>query len=85
MANFGASTPQLKAVKNWLDAYCTLDMKNVGPLISKKLPISSIPRDPHIPKETGGKHIERYRDMLSVVSKFEVCIQHRRTAFKPTD
>ena len=76
MVDFDASTPQLKAVKNWLDAYCTLDMKNVEPLISKSFQYEAFPETPYIPKETGGRHIERYKDMLSAASKFEVCIQH---------
>jgi len=85
MTDFDASTPQLKAVKNWLDAYCTLDMKNVEPLISKNFQYQAFPETPDIPKETGKIHIERYRDIFSAASKFEVCTQHRRTAFKLAD
>ena len=35
MVNVDASTPQLRVVKNWLDAYTSLDTKNLEPFISK--------------------------------------------------
>jgi len=85
MADFDASTPQLKAVKNWLDAYCTLNMENVGSLISKNFQYQAFPETPEIPKETKKRHIERYKDMFSAANKFEVCAQRRRTAFKLAD
>ena len=37
MANFDASTPQLKVVKKWLDAYVTLDADKIGSAVSKKI------------------------------------------------
>ena len=85
MVDLDASTPQLKAAKDWVDAYCTLDMKNVEPRISKNFQFHTFPETTDIPKEAKGRHIERYREMLSAVSKLEVRIPHRGTTFKLSD
>jgi hypothetical protein len=75
MVNLDASTPQLKAVKNWLDAYFALDMDSVGPLVSKDFQYQALPETPDLPKESQERHIERYREMLAVMSKFGVRIR----------
>jgi len=74
MVELDASTPQLKVVKNWIDAYCTLDMKNVETFISKNFQYQALPETADLPKETGGRHIERYRGLLVAASKLEVRI-----------
>lgn len=74
MVELDASTPQLKVVKNWIDAYCTLDMKNVEPFISKNFQYQGLPETPDLLIETGGSHIERYRGLLVAASKLEVRI-----------
>jgi len=75
MVELDASTPQLKAVKDWIDAYCTLDMKNVEPLVSKNFQYQAFPETADLPKETKEKHIERFGGMLAAARKFEVRIQ----------
>ena len=76
MADFDASTPQLRAVKNWIDAYRTLDMKNVEPLISKDFQYQTLPDAIDLPKEETERHLERYRELFSALTKVEVRIQH---------
>jgi hypothetical protein len=78
MVNFDASTPQLKVVKNWIDAYLTFDIKNVEPPISKNFQYQAFPETTDLPKETKENHIERYGEILAGTSKAEVRIQHRR-------
>jgi len=73
MVDFDASTPQLRAVKNWLDAFITLDMKNVEPLLSKNFQYHPFPETADISKESGGKYLERFGGALSAASKAEVC------------
>ena len=74
MVNFDAS-PQLKLVKNWLDAYLTLDIKNIEPFISKSFQYQAFPETTDIPTEEREKHIEKYKEVLSALSKIEVSIQ----------
>ena len=74
MSNFDAS-PQLTLVKNWVDAYISLDIKNVEPLLSKNFQYHTFPETTDLSKEAKERHIERYREMLSAVSKLEVRIQ----------
>jgi len=74
MANFDTS-PQLALVKKWLDAYLSLDVKNVEPLISQNFQYEAFPEATDIPEEAKEKHIEKYREILAAGSKFEVGIQ----------
>ena len=74
MINFDAS-PQLALVKKWFDAYLSLDVKNVEPVISKEFQYQAFPETPEILEEKKEKHIEKYREILAAGSKFEVCIQ----------
>ena len=74
MSSFDTSTPQLALVKNWLDAYLTLDIKNVEPFISKNFQFQTLPETTDIPTEEKEKHLERYKVLLSALSKIEVSI-----------
>ena len=74
MANFDATTPQLKAVKRWFGGYISLDLDSVEPIISKKFQYQSFPESTELPKETKESHIKRLREGLSAVTKFEVRI-----------
>ena len=76
MVNFDASTPQLKVVKNWIDAYCTLDTKNIEPFISKNYEYQAFPEVADLPKEAKERHLERYGAMLAEASKLEVRTKH---------
>ena len=76
MVDFDPSTPQLKAAKNWIDAYLSLDIKNVDPLISKNYEYQAFPEAANLPREAKERHLKRYGDMLAVASKWQVRIQH---------
>ena len=45
MVNIDASTPQLKFVKDMLDAYCTLDVTKAEPFLSKDFKFQTFPQD----------------------------------------
>lgn len=76
MVNFDAS-PQLALVKKWLDAYFSLDVKNVEQYISRNFHYQAFPEttDTSIPEEAKEEHIDKYREILAAGSKFEVGIQ----------
>lgn len=84
MANLDASTPQLKVVKRWLDAYGSLDATNLDPLLSKDYKHQSFSEATH-PEETKEEHVQKYKAMASTINKYEVRIQHRKTAFELGD
>ena len=77
MANIDATTPQLKAVKKWVEAYTTLDVDKVGPVVSKDFKFQSFPKTVDIPDEPKGAHIQKYRGVLTAMTKLEVRFQHR--------
>ena len=85
MIDFNASTPQLKAVKDWIDAYLTLDINKVEPLASKNFEYQPFPETTEFFKESREKHLETFGQLLAATNKFEVRIQHPRTAFKHTN
>ena len=82
MSGFDTSTPQLKLAQQWSDAYTSLDIKDVEPLISKDFQYLTFPDSVGVPKEPKERHIERLGMMMTVLSKVDVCIQHRCTSFK---
>jgi len=72
MAEF--NTPQSKAVKNLLDAYATLDLNNVEPLLSKNYHYELLPESPDLPVQTKESHLQTWGGIFSSVKKFEVRI-----------
>jgi len=76
-------TPLLKAAKKLCDAYISLDMNNVEPLMSKNYQYEVLPECTDFPKLTKEGHIQAWEGILSSVNKAEVCIRHWRTVFKP--
>jgi len=82
MVDFDTSTPQLKAVKQLLDAYISLDSNNVRPLISKDYQYEPLPKSPDITDKGKEDHIQEWREMLSLLTKYDVRIRQQRTAFK---
>ena len=72
-----ATTPQLKVVKGLLDAYLTLDMKNVHPFVTENYTFETFPKVEGLPDEIKGDHLERYGALFSLLKKIEVRIQHR--------
>jgi len=76
MSSFNASTPQLRVAKQWVDAYASLDMKNVAAVTSKSYQYQALPDVIDTPKETKEKHIERFKGRYSAINKAEVRVQH---------
>jgi hypothetical protein len=55
MANIDAPTPQLKAIKKWLDALTSLDISKVEPLISRTFKYQSYPKIIDLPEQAKGR------------------------------
>ena len=82
MVNIDATTPQLKLVKQLLEAYISRDIDKVVPFISKDFKFESFPKTADLPDEAGVAHIQRYGPILTALTKAEVSIQHHRMPFK---
>ena len=80
MADF--DTPQLKAIKKLAEAYSSLDMNNVEPLLSKNYQCETLPESTDFPKQGKESHLQGWGEVFSSVNKHEVRIRHWRTAFK---
>jgi len=74
MVELKASTPQLKVVKKLMDAYLSLNMNDVAPLISKNYQYEALPRCTDFPKQATGSRAGRYKEIFAMVSKVKVCI-----------
>jgi len=86
MVNIDATTPQLKVVKNLLDAYFdSLDISKAEPLLSNHFKFQTFPENIELPEEGKAAHVQRYGGILAAFTKAEVRIQHRRTAPKIAD
>lgn len=81
MASFEANTPQLKAVKRLIDAYVSLNLNNLEPVLSKDYRYEALPEVPGVPIQTKEAHLEMWKEVYSVVSKLDVRIRQRGTAF----
>ena len=79
LANFNATTPQSKLIKNVIEGYFSGDMNNLEPLVSKDYKFETFPKVNALPDEEKGGHLERYGALFSLMTKVEVCIH---TAFK---
>lgn len=80
ITNLNATTPQLKALKNLLEGYLSLDIKNVEPFISNDFQIQTFPKIDGLPDEAKGRHFERYGVLLSLMKRIEVGVRHRLQA-----
>lgn len=78
MANFEASTPQLSVIKKWIDAYTSLDISKVEPLLAKNYQHQSFPESTDAPDETKGEHIQKWGQILAAAAKLEVRIRPQR-------
>ena len=86
MATVDASTPQLKVVQKWIDAYVSLDINNLNTVFSKDYKHQTLPKSMGIPEETKDEYIKRYGGVLPLFTKFEVRIQqYRMTALRSAD
>ena len=75
-----ATTPQLSLVKNLVDAYITLDMKNILPFISQNYTYQTFPKVPDLPDEAKGDHLEKH-GMFSLVKELVVRVRKYCSAF----
>jgi len=82
MVDFDTSSPKSKAVKQLLDAYISLDLNNVKPLISKDYQYEPLPKSPDIANQGKEDHIQKWGEIFSLLTKLDVRILRRRTAFK---
>ena len=85
MAYFDANTPQLKVLERLTDAYISLDMDNLEPILSKDFRYEAIPAIPEIPIQTKESHIQMWKEVYSLVRKQDVRIRHWRTASNLAD
>jgi len=85
MVDFDANTPQLKAAKSLIDAYVSLDLNNLEPLLSKDFRYEALPEVPGVPIQTKEDHLQMWKEVYSVVSNLEVRIRCWGTAFKLAD
>jgi len=85
MASFEANTPQLKAAKRLIDAYVSLDLNNLEPVLSKDYKYEALPEVPGVPIQTKEAHLQMWKEVYSVVSKLDVRIRQRGTAFTLAD
>ena len=74
MANFDASTPQLKLVKNLVDAYASFDMNNVEPLISKNYQYQPFPEITGLSKDAKESHLQTWSGIFAAINKVKVSI-----------
>ena len=85
MVNIDASTPQLRVVKKWFEAYASLDVDKPEPLLSKDYKQQTLPKSIGLPDETKEEHLKRFRGMSPSITKLEVRIQYRGATFKLTN
>jgi len=74
MANINANTPQLKVVKQWLDAFFVRDGNVMDPVLSKDFVYETLPKSIGLPDERRERHIQRLNEAFTTVEKFEVRI-----------
>ncbi len=84
MANIDASTPQLKVVKEWIDAVISFDISKVVPLISRDFKYQSLPHSTElleISDQARDVHVQWLKGLMAMCTKAEVCTQRRKIAF----
>ena len=75
MVDFGAS-PQLKAIKRLMNAYTSLDMNNVGPLLSKNYQQQSFPASTDPPEEVRRRRFGRFKEISVRVGNYWKCVSN---------
>jgi hypothetical protein len=78
MANFDASTPQLKLVKKWIEALVALDMNKIGTLLTRNFKYQSFPKTIDVPEQTKGTFVQWFGGVFASMTKMEVRIQRWR-------
>lgn len=84
VTSINPTTPQLNAVKNFFDAYLTLDLNNVEPFVSKDFQYQTFPKIADHPDEMKGAHFERYAPLFSLLTEVEVRLQRQKVTLTMT-
>jgi hypothetical protein len=79
--NLDATTPQLKVVDRFFEAYSTCDLKNAAPILSKNYRYRPFPKGPNLSDSTKEEHLASLGPALARLAKLEVLAQHRGTPF----
>ena len=85
MSNFNASTPQIKVIKNMIDAFSSLDLGKFNTLFSKDYQYEGFNGITDLAHADNATRIATSQTLLSGLTKSEVSIQQRRTVFNPTN
>ena len=72
MVNIDATTPQLKFVKEWIEAYTTIKADVAEPFLSRKFVHKRFPKTN--PDRSKAEHLKTFGWMADSFSKMEVCI-----------
>jgi hypothetical protein len=78
MANFDVSTPQLKLVKQWIDAFSVLDTSKMDSLLCRNFKYQSFPKTIDVPEQTKAGFIQWFGGVFASMTKMKVSIQLAR-------
>ena len=85
MSDFDASTPQLRVVKDMIDAFTFLNPSGLDTLFAKGYRYEAMYGAPGLTGLGNENHSGRIQRLLAEVSKLDVGTQQRRTVFNSTD
>ena len=85
MSTLDASTPQLKVVKNMLDAFASFNFGEFATLVSRNFQYEAFNGVTDLVKLDKESYTEMIQGLSIGVTKMDVSIQQQRTVFKPTD
>ena len=83
MVNIDATTPQLKTVKNFIEAHITLNPDNAEPFVSKHFKLQTYPKSANPTHETREDYFKKHKKMAAAATKAEVRVQHLYTVLTP--
>ena len=72
MADINTTTPQLKAVKRWIDAYASFDIQKIDSLFSRNFKHQTLPKSLGRAEETREDYIARLGGVLPMFTSFRV-------------
>ena len=82
MANFDATTPQLKAAKGIFDAFVARDLNKAEPFLSKDYVFKTFPKSAEFPDLRKDEYIQKYVAVLVLFAQAEVRAKRLGTAFE---
>ena len=72
MASLDTGSPQLGVVEKMINAFISLDTKDLEHLLSRNYRHQSFPSSPDMPDEPKGEYIQRWGVCLSLINKLDV-------------